>query len=338
MHPTKAAVSSNTLWGILKLRAVILATIRSTYYALASYLPDAWLRRNRFTIEEDVAGERRERVANKLCVFASFDGQGVVDPYVFRYLECLQAAGFDIVFVTTSREIADGDLARLRRVCRRIVRRANAGYDFYSWRTGLLTTSDLTAYGKVLLANDSVFGPFGDLGPLFARMDADPGYLWGLCDSLDTGRHHLQSWFLYMDRAFIMSQFFRDYWESVRIWRRKWDIIEHCEIGFSVSANRAGFPINACFPYAELKRRAEGLGAAYRYRDELAKRELNPTLKMWDILLQDMGFPFLKAELLKSSYYDARGIEGWRTLLPESERDGVPVVDAYLKRIGRQVG
>src|SRR5688572_8447822 len=111
----------------------MLATMKANCYALASRLPGAWLRRAGFTIRRAIPGDDPGRRAERLCVFASYDGQSIVDPYVLRYLEDLRAAGFDLVFVTTSAALRDADVAALRRLCRTVVLRANTGYDFYSW-------------------------------------------------------------------------------------------------------------------------------------------------------------------------------------------------------------
>ncbi len=98
---------------------------------------------------------------DNLCLFAHFDQDDVLADYVLHYLQAIQAAGFDIVVISTS-NLSDADVARLRTVAQDVILRENRGHDFASWGLGIERYADLFS-GRLLLTNDSVYGPIGDL-------------------------------------------------------------------------------------------------------------------------------------------------------------------------------
>ncbi len=71
-------------------------------------------------------------MARGLCLFAHFDPQDRVDPFVTRYLDALRACDFDVVFVTTA-ALREEDVTALRDICCDVIQRPNEGLDFASW-------------------------------------------------------------------------------------------------------------------------------------------------------------------------------------------------------------
>ena len=51
----------------------------------------------------------------------------------------------------------------------------------------------------LVIANDSVYGPFGPLGPLLSRMDFGAADAWGMTETWQI-RYHLQSYFVAFGR------------------------------------------------------------------------------------------------------------------------------------------
>src|SRR4051794_30873889 len=100
-----------------------------------------------------------------LCLFAHFDKDAFVDDYVLHYLAALKDLSFSIVFITTSPLSAD-EQAKLAGLCNDVILRSNAGLDFASWAVGLQRYAD-TLDGRLLLVNDSVYAPVGDLPRAF---------------------------------------------------------------------------------------------------------------------------------------------------------------------------
>jgi len=143
-------------------------------------------------------------VITDVCLFSSFSFAGIVEEYVYFYLNELQRSGFSIMFISTS-ELTPGCVERLSRFCFMIIERENKCPDFGSWQLGL----SLLDWGKgldaVLLVNDSVFGPFHDLGPIITTMKAKYD-VWGMTKNLEQ-ELHIQSYFIYFNHTALTSDF-----------------------------------------------------------------------------------------------------------------------------------
>src|SRR5438045_8800342 len=87
-------------------------------------------------------------------------------------------------------------------------------------------------YKEVLMANDSVFGPLYDLGPIISTMNKRFD-IWGMTDSYEIN-YHLQSYFLYFNEPAIKSETWLDFWQRMDFTGlSNWDIIVKYEIGLS---------------------------------------------------------------------------------------------------------
>jgi lipopolysaccharide biosynthesis protein len=128
-----------------------------------------------------------------ICFFAHFDQSDKVDEYVFRYLQKIKDLNFTIVFVSAA-SLGQPDIDRLRAYCFDVILRENAGLDFGSWSEGIAKHRDAIT-GRLLLANDSVYGPVGSLSSAVERLTARPADFYGMVESIEIAPH-LQSWFL----------------------------------------------------------------------------------------------------------------------------------------------
>ena len=277
------------------------------------------------TLDGDFVGKQNTR----LCVFASFSIDGHVNPLALLYLKAIKAEGFDIVFVQASDSPSDkSSYSMLSPLCRKIINRRNVGYDFVSWKEGLKSIPELMEYESLLLTNDSIIGPFAPLKPIFESMDADPEALWGLTDCHETGTHHLQSYFIYCSRQVFSKRFFSKFWDRMKILHQKWQIVLKYEVGLSKAAIAAGVPIKAKFGYHDIERICLARGKRFQFWSEIRKDRLNPTLFAWDILLEELKYPFIKSELLRSNRLNLRHINQWLTKVDRSHQE---LVDAALK-------
>lgn len=230
-----------------------------------------------------------------------------------RYIAQLRAADFSVVVVSNGRPVgpeAARDLAEMGVVT---LRRYNIGLDFGAWRMAMRTLSlPRPDTGRILLINDSVYGPLVPIAPLLARMRAEDADLWGLTDSRERG-WHLQSYFLLAHPAAFSSETWRRFWRgAVPLPFRHWTIGRY-EIGLSQRLIGAGLRARAVFPYAAIVPDAS---------------VANPTLGAWRTLL-GAGFPFLKRELLRDNPTAVPGLGAWRSLIPS---DYAAEIDADLRR------
>jgi lipopolysaccharide biosynthesis protein len=252
----------------------------------------------------------------RVCFFAHFDTDGRVDDYVVRYLHQLRDLNFSIVFTTTAAITQETEDALLT-ICHDVIVRDNQGLDFGSWAEAFARyRHELT--GDLLFANDSVYGPIGDLHrPLqdLLRHEAD---FYGFVESLDTARH-LQSWFMLFKPRVYQSQAFASIMGLPFSRMSKREIIESAEIGLSTTLTRAGFHY-----YATYRPSTSGLLSRLR--------SFNPSHVLWRELIRDCGIPFIKAELLRANPVAVPDIAQWAAVVGDVDPEFVPLILSHLHR------
>jgi hypothetical protein len=160
-----------------------------------------------------------------------------------------------------------------------VLRKPNLGYDFGSWAVGLHELPSVLHSPYVVLANDSVLGPFQSLKPhldAFEQSDAD---VWGLTDTRQYF-HHLQSYFLGFRRGVLADKPLARFWADRRIESTKWEIIRRNELALNLLLRNEGYVATAAF-------RA----------DDVVPPGENPVIRAWWKLIEN-GFPFIKREIV----------------------------------------
>ncbi len=235
-----------------------------------------------------------------VAILCHYDPAGCVRPDTVRYLQALKGAGFSVVLVSNSGPLTSDAMTRLRASDVSVLTRRNIGLDFGAWRMALRALNLPRAdTNRVLLVNDSVYGPLVPLAPLLARMTPDTADLWGLTDSRERG-WHVQSYFLLAGPALLRSPVWRRFWRGViPLPSKRWTVGRY-EIGLSRRVTAAGFQAKALFPHDAL------------IPDGAVR---NPTLSAWRELL-DAGFPFLKRELLRDNPLGDAALHEWRGWVP----------------------
>lgn len=235
-----------------------------------------------------------------ICLFAHFDKDDKVDEYVLHYLKKIKELRFSIIFISTA-TLPAVEIERLRTDCSDIILRENTGLDFGSWSAGFAKhENEIT--GRLLLANDSVYGPIGSLAITFDRFTTAPADFYGLVESIERTLH-LQSWFLLFEPWVVQSSEFKAILRQPFSTMAKREIIFNGELGLSQRLIRAGFKYNAVY-------RASRSGLAARFVP------FNPTQVLWRELLFYEQIPFLKVELLRDNPIN---VEDYKTILAAVE-------------------
>ncbi|MBN8908325.1 MAG: hypothetical protein J0H99_17220, partial [Rhodospirillales bacterium] len=98
----------------------------------------------------------------------------------------------------------------------------------------LLRSGCAAGADEILLANDSVFGPLGDLRPIFATMRQRKLDAWGMVASTE-GVWHLQSWFVWLSAAALARPAVQRVFTQPFADMDKPEIILHGELGLGVA-------------------------------------------------------------------------------------------------------
>lgn len=270
--------------------------------------------------------------ARKIAVFNHYDRQGVLHPFVEHYLRQIAAAGYAILFASNAPRLPEATIERLKPISTLILRRDNIGRDFGAYKDGIAAIPSLERLDSLLIANDSVYGPFHDLSEVLQRMPAEEADVWGITDSWER-RYHLQSFFMLFHRPALANPGFTAFWRNLHYVQAKGWIIHRYEIGLSRALMAAGLRLKALYPYRQA---AAALVEAVKDRrvldlegiDSLQKQfiaqiftmvnrgiPLNPTHFFWDYLIGTMGCPFLKRELLRDNPARIPYVQYWEKVI-----------------------
>ena len=229
-----------------------------------------------------------------VILFAHFDPAGKVRQDIFPLLEQYQKHG-DVIIISSSPSLRWRlrTKQRLKNYCCAILIRHNEGYDFGSWMTGLnWIKKELPLLDSLIMTNDSFWGAINPLDDLFQKINASEASVIGLTDDL-MYFPHLQSAFLVFRKDVLASKAFWTFWNELKIWPRKRDLVKHCEVGLSVALEKAGFKLESLYT-----RNSNG----------------NVLHTNWRQLIDELNFPFLKVSLLRDNPTQ-QNTDGWEDLV-----------------------
>lgn len=290
--------------------------------------------------------------ARSLAVFIHYAPVPAVSRMVLEQVRALRDEGFAVVFVSMAPFLPPADLARLGPLCGAIVERRNHGLDFGAWHDVLpLALARAPEATELLLANDSLCGPFRPLRPALSAMRAAPEGLYGLTENLAPSPH-LQSYFLLATGRRAVADV-AAFLAAHRVTANKRRTIREGEVRLSGWMRGRGHPVAAWCGYerveaAALRRAAArrrvralyphlfaGLGPddAAGMRDALRKRPLNSTHLFWRELVEELGFPFVKTDLLLRNPLGVADDLAWRPLLG-GDAEAVALVEEHLAILG----
>lgn len=232
-------------------------------------------------------------VTRRLVIYAHYDSEGEIKPYVLRTLRDMKPFCSEIHFVSTA-TLSSSEQEKLKDLCITVRLKANIGLDFGMWQMGIQEI-DLSAWDELLLLNSSVCS-MGPVEPLFRAAAGQPWDFWGLTDTLELD-WHLQSYFLVFRASVLRSEAFSIFWNSVIPYQDKDQIIRSYELGVSLWLKDAGFRPGVLFPYEHVRK----YGKRRWLRFGRVKRKTNPCIFYAENLLW-MGMPFVKTALLRDYF------------------------------------
>jgi lipopolysaccharide biosynthesis protein len=220
--------------------------------------------------------------SSRVAVIAHWSASARVTKSVCALVHELQSFGYRVV-VSSACEACDDlawDPATVRVDELVVIRKPNVGYDFGSWSVALSIIPAIAKAERVIIANDSMSGPFVPLRGLLEQFDSTSADVWGLTDS-DQFAPHLQSYFLGFRDGVLADRPLAKFWARIGDEPEKLQIIFRNEIGLSRLLRDEGYLQVPAFAHESV------VGAGQ-----------NPVIVGWRRLLEH-GFPFLKREILR---------------------------------------
>lgn len=157
-----------------------------------------------------LAGDEREllrkvRQSRRIAIYALYAPDGRLKAYHRAMLAALAEAGYPAILVNSTTAGAATLAEEVAASAAGVVVRRGGGRDFASWIIALAHFAPaLCQADHVLLLNDSLIGPFGDLSSVLAALERHPADFKGLTESLDV-IPHLQSSCLLLSRHALFS-------------------------------------------------------------------------------------------------------------------------------------
>ena len=226
-------------------------------------------------------------------IYVHYDSKGDVRPDIIEQLKAYRGHS-DVAFVSASTALINqpATINKLQEICDIVLVRHNEGYDFGSWQAGIFYCQEyLKLASRLILTNDSCYGPLHSFDSLFRRLLDSHSDVIGLTDST-TIHHHLQSYFIAYSRRVLTSPIFWRFWQEIKIWPSKVDLVRAYEVDWSDILVKAGFQLEALYLQGE---------------------HGNATHTHWRELLEEHQFPFIKTELLRVNPIQ-QDISGWQDI------------------------
>ena len=275
--------------------------------------------------------------AKHLCLFAHYDRDGVIAPYVVTFVQNLAALDMDVVFITAVTD--DEELDKVGPFVSRLLIKNDTGRDFGSWVLALeVLGADCGArYERVIFANDSFYFPVRPVPNLMEQMQRSGYNLFGLSDSRQDEIYHIQSYFLAFDRKAQVAAF-PHLMENFRKWYalNKYGQIREFEYGLTRMVQEAGLSVGALLSIDDVRELLihDPRNAAWAPLVRLGLGGVNPAHQLFEFAIGRLGWPGLKVELLRDNPLQVTGLGRVRGLIADG---GVPYeqIRRHQKRIAR---
>lgn len=178
---------------------------------------------------------------NRLFLFAGYDPQCIVDDTLVYYVKQLSNFGDVVLYMDSDCPIQE--IKKLQPHCLHAAAVRHGEYDFGSYKRAYLWATEnlkLSDYDFVYLVNDSVYGPFFDLGEYFEKMESGDYGAFGMVEKIGGHNPHMQSWFIGMRPAVFLSKWFDEFIKSVKHEQNKSDVAVIYETGFTKKLKEHG--------------------------------------------------------------------------------------------------
>ena len=183
-----------------------------------------------------------EKIGKKIAIFVSYPSAGKVTDNNKRYIENLRDLGFSIIFISNV-SVSNENIESLKKICSKIIIRANQGRDFGAYKHGLMKyKNEIMDSQELLLVNDSTI-PLKKLDEMFDEMYAKNVDLWGVSESYKKmyENYHICSYFLLMSKNLIKSDAFWNFWKNYKITESRALTINRGETNFTYKMRMNGF-------------------------------------------------------------------------------------------------
>lgn len=258
--------------------------------------------------------------AQRLGIYFFYDGQGIIDDYVFYFLKEIRPLLNDL-YIVCNGTVEEKSLARLRQdISENIILRENSGLDAGAYKAvqQQIGFDQLTSYDELVLMNYTVFGPLTSFDEMFATMAAKDLDFWGITSHAEVEGNpfpkngfinmpeHIQSHFIVIRKTVLVSPAYRKYWEELPKIESYDDSVGYFECTFTRHFSSLGF-----------------YWATYTGTEQMAHISPNPIISMPLELVRQHHCPIIK----RRSFFQDYG-----NLLQDTNGDPAQKVLDYIQQ------
>jgi len=218
----------------------------------------------------------------RYAVFAGYNPDGTIHPYVITYLKGLNEVADGVVYVADS-TLKPAEEEKLKQLTIHYENIRHEEYDWGSYKRGFNWLKDngyLEKADEIIFANDSCYAPLTSFKPMFKAMakrkDLD---FWG--DLQNTRFNpHVQSYFMVLKKQVFNARQFQHFINAVRHQVDSSLYITAYEVKLTPYLENFGFKWDSYMPYQELSYLADSEKNSYpltlvkKYGHQFIKRRI----------------------------------------------------------------
>ena len=216
---------------------------------------------------------------DRVAFVASYSASRHVSKSLSKLIDGLVRGGYFVVLIRASDDNSELIWSDGRPSSTVVVHKSNVGYDFGSWATGLSLFPMLARAPLVLLANDSLLGPFAGMQAILDAFESIDTDVWGVTNTTEV-IPHLQSYMVGFKGGILADAPLHRFWSDIRVQEDKDLVVLHYEVGLTRLLLHESYVVRTWF-----------------HHEAVADDGRNPSLWGWKRLL-DLGFPFVKRQLI----------------------------------------
>lgn len=187
----------------------------------------------------------------RYAVFAGYNPDGTIHPYVITYLKGLNEVTDGIVYIADS-SLKPEEEKKLQQLTIHYENIRHEEYDFGSYKRGfnwLKRNGYLEKANELIFANDSCYAPMTSFKPMFQKMAKRKELdFWGNTQNSKFSQH-LQSYFLVFRKSVINSKIFANFINSIHHQQYPAQYIAEYEIKLTPHLENLGYKWDSYQPY-----------------------------------------------------------------------------------------
>lgn len=149
----------------------------------------------------------------RLCIFAFYNKNGIVKPYVKYWLKELKSCSSRVIFVANG-YLSEEDRISVSEYTSDVYVRPDLGLDAGAYKEVICNylKNDLSGYDEVIFCNDSCWGPFIPLKNIFEEMaQRENSDFWGMCYTENNFANHIPGMFMVFRKRIVKNRLLQEY-------------------------------------------------------------------------------------------------------------------------------